>query len=124
MKKYLKRWNTLTERAQIEFFNYYMWTDNMCTGCVNPDTDDNCYPCKIMFPKILNFPFITHSNTERTKYSVGQNNTEKIIISPNRILYFWSPCPCSLYDRKVIKEHPPSVIEYCLIHDGWIEKED
>ena len=89
MKKYLKRWNKLTEDEKIMFFCFYMGTENMCSGCVNLDSED-CNLCKTMFPE-AGYPKM---------------------------------CPCNLYGLKIIKEHPASVIEYCLIHDGWIEKED
>ena len=87
MKKYLSRWNKLTEDEKIMFFDFYMGTESMCNDCADPDKDDNCFLCNTMFP------------------------TERL-------------CPCVLYQFGRIKEHPPSVIEYCLIHDGWIEREE
>ena len=89
MKKYLKRWNKLTEDEKIRFFNSHIhYGQHMWHGCPGPGT--SCYICKIMFPE-SGYP---------------------------------TTCPCIIYDLNIIKEHPTSVIEYCLIKDGWIEKED
>ena len=35
----------------------------------------------------------------------------------------WGTCPCYEYRNGHTEDHPPAAIEYCLINDGWIEKE-
>ena len=34
----------------------------------------------------------------------------------------YSLCPCVIYKSGELTDHPPTVIEYCLIYDGWIEE--
>ena len=88
MKKYLKRWNKLTEDEKIMFFDFYMrYGLGMCWIC--PQPLGNCHVCDTIFP--------------------------------DRV---YGRCPCNLYYIGAIKESPQSVVAYCLIHDGWIEKED
>jgi hypothetical protein len=107
MEKYLKRWNRLNIKQKTCFFDFYLNCKierfDACLECPNGDGtyDDNglgygCNPCFIMFPKIW-------------MHSSGRAKN----------------CPCNVYmsgDGR-IEDNPSTVIEYCLIHDGWIEEE-
>ena len=100
MKKYLKRWKKLTEEQKFMFLNAYLHRNNMCKTCIGSSDysgryqPSNCLQCHIMFP-------------------------------PNEAIWwrFSEKCPCNQLRDGRTKDHPPTVIEYCLIHDGWIEKE-
>ena len=96
--KYMKRWNMLSEDQKILYFDTYMMGKDMCGICISTGTRQafptTCIQCTIMFGK------------EVGPYDLRIN------------------CPCTLFKRDFIKDHPPSVIEYCLIQDGFIEAEE
>ena len=91
--KYLKRWETLTEKRKVLFFEAYLNHKNMCFDCIHGDE----------VPLSISERF--HSQCMK--------------------MFPWDKglrCPCYRYRDKIIKDHPPTVIEYCLIKDGWIDK--
>ena len=96
MKKYLKRWNTLTEKEKLLFFTSYMMRSNMCSVCIQP------------------LSIVPGDVYEKAARQCDQCDT----MFPGRL----HGCPCDDYAEGILKDRPPTVIEYCLIKDGWIDK--
>lgn len=98
MKKYLTRWNNLTEDQKMLFFSAYVDSLNedigLCSQCINPGVE---------------------------QYKCSKRCSQCWIMHPGAKDGVW--CPCDYWEEKdEDRAEPAKIIEYCLVKDGWIKR--